>query len=81
MPTSKVQDKNGQDIEAGDYVFTRVRGGSHQGKVEKIVTGEAEAEQEDVRNAPKAIYNDQHGHRVAHNPGTLQKMDKVQPDE
>ncbi|KAL5001440.1 hypothetical protein BDV10DRAFT_159783, partial [Aspergillus recurvatus] len=73
MPTSKVQDKNGQDLEEGDYVFTRIRGGSHQGKIAKIVTDKAEAEQEDVKNPPKVIYNDQHGHRVAHNPGTLEK--------
>ncbi|OJJ57776.1 hypothetical protein ASPSYDRAFT_47001 [Aspergillus sydowii CBS 593.65] len=78
MPTSKIQDKNGQPIQEGDYVFTRVRGGSHQGKVQKIVTDEEEAEQEDVKNPPKVIYSDQHGHRVAHNPGTLEK---TQPDE
>ncbi|KAL4771419.1 hypothetical protein BDW60DRAFT_208072 [Aspergillus nidulans var. acristatus] len=47
-------------------------------QIEKIVTDEAEAEQEDVKNPPKVIYNDQHGHRVAHNPGTLEK---TQPDE
>ncbi|KAL4734009.1 hypothetical protein BDV11DRAFT_69480 [Aspergillus similis] len=78
MPTSEVQDKNGQTLQEGDYVFTRIRGGSHQGKIEKIVTDEAEAEQEDVKNPPKVIYNDQHGHRVAHNPDTLEK---TQPDE
>jgi hypothetical protein len=33
MPASKVHDKNGQEIHEGDYVFTRIRGGSHQGKV------------------------------------------------
>ncbi|KAL4933630.1 putative lipase [Aspergillus undulatus] len=53
MPASKVQDKHGEEIKEGDYVFTRIRGGSHQGKVEKIVTDEATAEQEDVKNPPK----------------------------
>ncbi|RDW93259.1 DUF2945 domain-containing protein [Aspergillus mulundensis] len=78
MPSTKVQDKNGEEIKEGDYVFTRIRGGSHHGKVEKIVTDQAGAEQEDVKNPPKVIYSDQHGHRVAHNPGTLEK---TQPEE
>ncbi|KAL4911601.1 hypothetical protein BDW74DRAFT_143255 [Aspergillus multicolor] len=78
MPSSKVQDKNGKEIKEGDYVFTRIRGGSHQGEVEKIVSDQAGAEQEDVKNPPKVIYSDQHGHRVAHNPGTLEK---TQPEE
>ncbi|KAL4963545.1 DUF2945 domain-containing protein [Aspergillus stella-maris] len=55
-----------------------MRGGSHQGEVERIVTSEADAEKEDVKNPPKVIFNDQHGHRVAHNLGTLEK---TQPDE
>ncbi|OJJ05389.1 hypothetical protein ASPVEDRAFT_55292 [Aspergillus versicolor CBS 583.65] len=78
MPKHTIQDKMDQPIQEGDYAFTRVRGGSHHGKVQKIVTDEEEAEQEDVKNPPKVIYSDQHGHQVARNPETLEK---TQPEE
>ncbi|KAL4880027.1 hypothetical protein BJY04DRAFT_219560 [Aspergillus karnatakaensis] len=78
MTASKVQDKNGQDIKDGDYIYTKIRGGSHRGNVDTIVTHEAGAEQEAVKNPLKVIFKDQHGHRVAHNPGTLER---TQPEE
>ncbi|BCR87660.1 DUF2945 domain-containing protein [Aspergillus chevalieri] len=73
MSAEGVKDKNGETIYEDDFVFTRYRGGSHQGKVEKIVMDAAGAREEGVANPPKVIYTDQHGHRVAHNPSTLDK--------
>ncbi|KAJ9165164.1 hypothetical protein NKR19_g671 [Coniochaeta hoffmannii] len=71
MPND-VKDKNGEPIKEGDGVFTKIRGGTHTGTVEKIVTTKEEAEKEGVKNPPKVLYTDQHGHHVNHNPGTLQ---------
>ncbi|GIJ91549.1 hypothetical protein Asppvi_010516 [Aspergillus pseudoviridinutans] len=73
MSSERVKDKKGETINEGDYVYTRYRGGSHEGEVEKIVRDQAEADEENVANPPKAIFTDQHGHRVAHNPSTLEK--------
>lgn len=53
--------------------MTAFRGGKREGEVENIVTTSEEAEKEGVKNPPKVLYTDQHGHRVAHNPGTLTK--------
>ncbi|KAL3477863.1 hypothetical protein BJX99DRAFT_225478 [Aspergillus californicus] len=52
MPSDIIKDKVGQGLHEGDYIFTNICGGSHQGKVvhEKIVTDEAAAKQEDVQN-------------------------------
>ncbi|KAF2461520.1 hypothetical protein BDY21DRAFT_368717 [Lineolata rhizophorae] len=63
--------KQGEPIEEGDHVYTRIRGGRHEGDVERIVTTQDEAEEEGVKNPPKVIFTDQKGKRVAHNPGTL----------
>ncbi|KAB5526308.1 hypothetical protein GE09DRAFT_365441 [Coniochaeta sp. 2T2.1] len=71
MP-DEIKDKNGEPIKEGDEVFTKIRGGTHTGTVEKIVTTKEEAEKEGVKNPPKVLYTDQHGHHVNHNPGTLQ---------
>ena len=49
-----VKDKHGHEIKLGDHVFTRVRGGRHEGDVERIVETEAEAKEADVKNPPKA---------------------------
>ncbi|GFF52022.1 hypothetical protein IFM58399_09217 [Aspergillus lentulus] len=73
MSAERVKDKEGENINEGDHVYTRYRGGSHEGKVERIVMDQAEADEENVANPPKVIFTDQHGHRVAHNPGTLEK--------
>ncbi|EAU82122.1 hypothetical protein CC1G_09581 [Coprinopsis cinerea okayama7 len=70
-PSNQVVDKEGMPIHVGDEVSCRARGGKHVGKVEKIVYTKEEAEEEGVKNPPKVIYTDQHGHRVNHNPGTL----------
>ncbi|KZT06060.1 uncharacterized protein LAESUDRAFT_680079 [Laetiporus sulphureus 93-53] len=74
--THEVRDKEGHPIKVGDEVFTRIRGGTHEGKVEAVLRTE-----EDIKNAgdlgitvkhpPKVIFTDQHGHRVSHNPETL----------
>jgi hypothetical protein len=42
-------------------------------QVETIVTTKEQAEEENVRNPPKVLFENQHGKRVAHNPGTLEK--------
>ncbi|KAI9150146.1 hypothetical protein HJFPF1_09901 [Paramyrothecium foliicola] len=82
MPPDQVQDKNGNPIQEGDQVWTKMRGGKHEGQVDKIVTSKEEADAEGVKNPPKSeadlysrpqvLFQDQHGHDVAHNPGTLQ---------
>lgn len=33
MSVEEIQDKNGNDITEGDFVYTKYRGGSHEGKV------------------------------------------------
>ncbi|OOF93689.1 hypothetical protein ASPCADRAFT_132120 [Aspergillus carbonarius ITEM 5010] len=53
MPTEKVQDKIGEHINEGDYVYTRYRGGTHQGEVNRVVTDDAGAHEENVANPPK----------------------------
>jgi hypothetical protein len=49
----EVHDKHGQIISPGDHVFTKIRGGRHEGEVEKIIRTEEEAEQEGVKRPPK----------------------------
>jgi hypothetical protein len=53
MP-DEIKDKNGEPIKEGDEVSTKIRGGTHTGTVEKVVTTKEEAEQEGVKNPPKA---------------------------
>jgi len=74
MPT-EVEDKKGNAIHEGDRVFTKFRGGKREGEVEEIVTTQEEAKKENVKNPPKVIFHDQHCHKVAHNPGTLENLD------
>ncbi|KAF8902883.1 hypothetical protein CPB84DRAFT_1678414 [Gymnopilus junonius] len=76
MSSKTVYDKNGKEISPGDLVTIKIRGGHQEGRVEKIVHTEADAEKEDVKHPPKVIYVDQHGHRVNHNPGSLEDLDK-----
>ncbi|KAI8630458.1 hypothetical protein F5Y19DRAFT_483800 [Xylariaceae sp. FL1651] len=71
MP-SEIKDKYDEPIQEGDHVYTKIRGGRHEGKVDKIVTTEAEAKKEGVKNPPKVLFEDQKGKYVAHNPGTLE---------
>ncbi|CAG8629052.1 1856_t:CDS:2, partial [Diversispora eburnea] len=77
-----------KDIQPGDYVSTRFRGGSRQGYVEEIVKNEEQAkEHPEVIRPPKVVFTDQHGHKVAHNPTTLtnheekSERDKFQTEE
>nr|KAE8441274.1 hypothetical protein EG329_005540 [Helotiales sp. DMI_Dod_QoI] len=71
-----IKDKHGEPITEGDTVFTKIRGGKREGEVDEIVTSEEEAKKKNVKNPPKVLFEDQHGHRVAHNPGTLENLDK-----
>ncbi|KAI3332214.1 hypothetical protein HD806DRAFT_529977 [Xylariaceae sp. AK1471] len=71
MP-NEINDKHGEPIKEGDHVYTKIRGGRHEGDVDKIVTTEAEAKEEAVKNPPKILFKDQKGKYVAHNPGTLE---------
>ncbi|KAK1753188.1 hypothetical protein QBC47DRAFT_53842 [Echria macrotheca] len=75
MTGKDIVDKEGQPIHEGDTVWTPIRGGKHEGTVEKIVTTEAEAKKEGVKHPPKVLFTDQHGHHVSHNPGTLRHED------
>ncbi|KAJ4196196.1 hypothetical protein NW759_016428 [Fusarium solani] len=68
----EVKDKNSEPINKGDHVWTRIRGGRHEGDVEKVLNTEKEGKEEGVKNPPKVLFPDQHGHKVAHNPGTLE---------
>ncbi|EON62673.1 hypothetical protein W97_01897 [Coniosporium apollinis CBS 100218] len=49
----QVKSKEGEPINEGDHVYTKYRGGRHEGDVEKIVTTKEEAEEEGVKNPPK----------------------------
>ncbi|MCJ1248032.1 hypothetical protein MMC30_005247 [Trapelia coarctata] len=79
MPADEITDNHGEEINEGDTVWTKIRGGKREGEVEEIAHNEAEAKGVDmeggkgVKNPPKVIFHDQHGHKVAHNPGTLEK--------
>jgi hypothetical protein len=53
MPSDKIQDKDGVTIQEGDQVWTKMRGGKHEGQVEKIVTTKEDADAENVKNPPK----------------------------
>ncbi|TFK65126.1 hypothetical protein BDN72DRAFT_845897 [Pluteus cervinus] len=68
---STVHDKNDEPIEVGDTVSTKFRGGKRAGVVKEVVLDEEEAAAKGVKHPPKVIFKDQHGHEVAHNPGTL----------
>ncbi|CAG5182147.1 uncharacterized protein ALTATR162_LOCUS10015 [Alternaria atra] len=72
-----VVSKNGEQIEEGDHVYTKIRGGRHEGDVNKIVTDQEEADAEGVKHPPKVLFTDQKGKDVAHNPGTLDVTDKA----
>ncbi|KAJ5880460.1 uncharacterized protein N7473_011513 [Penicillium subrubescens] len=67
-----IVDKYGNAIQEGDYVFTKIRGGSHEGKVQEIVTDEQRAEEKSVKHPPKVLLYNKDGRMVAHNSGTLE---------
>ncbi|KAK5122042.1 hypothetical protein LTR85_004288 [Meristemomyces frigidus] len=70
MP-DEIKSKEGQPISEGDHVYTKYRGGKHEGEVEAIVSTKDEAAEEGVKNPPKVVFTDQNDKRVSHNPGTL----------
>ncbi|CAI9630630.1 hypothetical protein GT037_003506 [Alternaria burnsii] len=72
-----VVSKSGEQIEEGDHVYTRTRGGRHEGNVNKIVMDQEEADAEDVKHPPKVLFTDQKGKDVAHKPGTLDVTDRA----
>ncbi|KFY18188.1 hypothetical protein V492_00086 [Pseudogymnoascus sp. VKM F-4246] len=78
--SGKVEDKTGTPIEVGDTVFTNIRGGKREGEADKIALDEEDAKKEQVKNPPKVLFQDQHGHNVAHNPETLEVVDKKKTD-
>lgn len=49
----EMKDKNGEPIKVGDKVYTRVCGSKYEGEVEKIVTTDKEAKEEQVKHLPK----------------------------
>ncbi|KAJ5510466.1 hypothetical protein N7453_002569 [Penicillium expansum] len=75
MGDSKVTDKYGNVINRGDYVWTRIRGGTHEGHVEEVITDQQRAEEVDVKNLPKIRFQNKDCKTVAHNPGTLEVND------
>ncbi|KAJ5265953.1 hypothetical protein N7497_010025 [Penicillium chrysogenum] len=54
MSVEEIQDKQGNNINEGDFVNTTFRGGSHEGKVQTVVKDEAGAQREGVPSHPKA---------------------------
>ncbi|OCK86813.1 uncharacterized protein K441DRAFT_709719 [Cenococcum geophilum 1.58] len=65
--TDQVMSKDGEPIQEGDHVHTKICGGEHEGNVEQVVTTQG------VKNPPKipVLFTDQKGKPVAHNPSTL----------
>lgn len=57
----EIIDKKGQQINVGDMVSNRARGGRQYGEVESIVRTAEEAEKQGVKNPPKVLFTDQHG--------------------
>jgi hypothetical protein len=47
------EDKHGEEIKEGDHVYTKFRGGRHEGDVEQVVETKEEAEEAGVKNPPK----------------------------
>ena len=58
---SEVKGKDGKEIEVGDTVSGKSRGGGHAGEVEQVITTKEEANQHGVKNPPKVLFTDQHG--------------------
>ena len=68
MSSNEVKDKHGDQIQEGDTVGTRFRGGTREGEVKNVATTENEHP-----HPPKVIFDTQRGKEVAHNPQTLTK--------
>lgn len=56
-----VMDKNGEQINVGDTVSSKSRGGKHAGVVTDIVETPEDAEKKGVKHPPKVLFEDQHG--------------------
>ena len=50
---SEIKDKQGEPISEGDHVWTKIRGGRHEGDVDQIVETADEAKEAGVKNPPK----------------------------
>ena len=79
--SGEVKSKGGAPIEEGDTVFTKIRGGKHEGQVEKVITDAEEArttlaDAKGAKGAPAVLFHDQNDRKVAHKPGTLNDLDK-----
>ena len=61
MSSNQITDKNDEPINIGDTVSAKSRGGTPTGTVSDIVTSTQEAEEKDVKNPPKVLFEDQHG--------------------
>ena len=59
--SSGVEDKLGEEINVGDEVSTRMRGGKRTGPVVDITLMKQEAEEKSIKNPPKITLKDQHG--------------------
>ncbi|KAG8752725.1 hypothetical protein FRC14_006755 [Serendipita sp. 396] len=57
----EIVDKQGEPIEIGDEVATKMRGGKRTGIVSDIVASEEDADKKGVKNPPKVLFEDQHG--------------------
>ncbi|CAI7629983.1 unnamed protein product [Penicillium crustosum] len=68
MRDNEVTDKHGNVIDRGDYVSTKIRSGTHEGRVEEVITDLQRADEVGVKNPPK----NKDGKMVAHNPSTLE---------
>ncbi|KAK8043196.1 hypothetical protein PG994_013679 [Apiospora phragmitis] len=55
MSGSTVHDKHGELIQEGDHVYTKVRGGQHEGDVDKVVAGSSDAKNQGDKNHPKEL--------------------------
>lgn len=56
MSSSQAKDKTGQPIQEGDHVWTKIRGGRHEGDVDRVVETDKEARDAGVKNPPKVSY-------------------------
>ncbi|EIM90750.1 uncharacterized protein STEHIDRAFT_48623, partial [Stereum hirsutum FP-91666 SS1] len=79
-----VTGKDSLPIEPGDTVWSKSRGGKHEGVVEHVLETPEDVERAadagklqgvSVKHPPKVVFTDQHGHRVSHNPEALQQSD------
>lgn len=61
MSSKDIVDKEGEPIEIGDEVATKMRGGKRTGVVADIVATQEEADRKGVKNPPKVLFEDQHG--------------------